>query len=62
MIVMMALWMCSGITLARIERVDKRARCLHVTACDLVQDTPILDIKVLRVGVHCCVGAWDAMQ
>ena len=36
----------SGITLACIERVDKKNRCLHVTACDLVHNTPILDIKV----------------
>jgi tRNA (Thr-GGU) A37 N-methylase len=34
-----------GITLAKIERVDKRTRTLHVSSCDLVHDTPILDIK-----------------
>lgn len=34
-----------GITLAKIEKVDKRTRCLHVSSCDLVHDTPILDIK-----------------
>eukprot|EP00603_Paraphysomonas_imperforata_P007083 CAMPEP_0114425518 /NCGR_PEP_ID=MMETSP0103-20121206/7278_1 /TAXON_ID=37642 ORGANISM="Paraphysomonas imperforata, Strain PA2" /NCGR_SAMPLE_ID=MMETSP0103 /ASSEMBLY_ACC=CAM_ASM_000201 /LENGTH=358 /DNA_ID=CAMNT_0001594359 /DNA_START=6 /DNA_END=1082 /DNA_ORIENTATION=+ len=44
-----------GITLARIERVDKKRRCLHVTACDLVQDTPILDIKPY-------VSSYDAIE
>jgi hypothetical protein len=34
-----------GITLAKIEKVDKRTRTLHVSSCDLVHDTPILDIK-----------------
>ena len=34
-----------GVTLARVERVDKRLRRLHLSACDLVQGTPILDIK-----------------
>jgi len=34
-----------GITLAKIEKVDKRTRSLHVTSCDLVHGTPILDIK-----------------
>jgi tRNA (adenine37-N6)-methyltransferase len=35
-----------GVTLAKIERVDKKNRCLHLSACDLVQGTPLLDIKV----------------
>ena len=34
-----------GITLAKVEKVDKRNRALHVSSCDLVHDTPILDIK-----------------
>lgn len=34
-----------GVTLARVERVDKRNRRLYLSACDLVQGTPILDIK-----------------
>jgi tRNA (Thr-GGU) A37 N-methylase len=34
-----------GVTLAKIEAVDKKNRCLVVSACDLVEGTPILDIK-----------------
>ncbi|KAJ1411984.1 TsaA-like domain-containing protein, partial [Ochromonadaceae sp. CCMP2298] len=34
-----------GITMARIERVDKKTRTLHLSACDLVQGTPVYDIK-----------------
>lgn len=34
-----------GVTLAKVERVDKRLRRLYLSACDLVQGTPILDIK-----------------
>lgn len=34
-----------GVTLAKIERVDKKNRCLHLSACDLVHGTPLLDIK-----------------
>lgn len=34
-----------GVTLAKIDRVDKSSRCLYLSACDLVQDTPVLDIK-----------------
>ena len=34
-----------GVTLARVEKVDKKTRRLHVSACDLVNGTPILDIK-----------------
>lgn len=36
----------SGVTLARIERVDGAARTVHLSACDLVHGTPVLDIKV----------------
>jgi tRNA (Thr-GGU) A37 N-methylase len=35
-----------GVTLARIERVDTAARTVHLSACDLVHGTPVLDIKV----------------
>jgi len=34
-----------GLTLARIDRVDMTMRSIHLTACDLVDGTPILDIK-----------------
>lgn len=34
-----------GITLAKIERVEKKTRSIYVSACDLVHDTPILDLK-----------------
>lgn len=34
-----------GVTLAKIERVDKLKRVIHVSACDLVDGTPVLDIK-----------------
>jgi len=34
-----------GVTLAHIERVDKKTRRVYLSACDLVQDTPILDAK-----------------
>jgi len=34
-----------GVTLAKIEKVDKTKRLLHVSACDLVDGTPVLDIK-----------------
>lgn len=36
-----------GITLARVDWVDKKSRTVHLKACDLVQGTPVLDIKVL---------------
>jgi tRNA (adenine37-N6)-methyltransferase len=42
-----------GVTLARIERVDKGQRCLHLSACDLVHGTPILDIKVSVCQQQC---------
>lgn len=35
-----------GVTLAKIEMVDKKLRRIRVSACDLVDGTPILDIKV----------------
>lgn len=35
-----------GVTLAKIERVDKKKRCIFLSACDLVDGTPLLDIKV----------------
>lgn len=34
-----------GVTLAKIERVDKKKRCIYLSACDLVDGTPLLDIK-----------------
>jgi tRNA (adenine37-N6)-methyltransferase len=34
-----------GVTLARIESVDKKTRTVHLSACDLVQGTPVLDMK-----------------
>eukprot|EP01035_Chromulina_nebulosa_P031324 gene31324-41746_t len=34
-----------GVTLAQIERVDKKNRTIYLKACDLVEGTPILDIK-----------------
>jgi tRNA-Thr(GGU) m(6)t(6)A37 methyltransferase TsaA len=35
-----------GITLARVDRVDKKNRTVYLKACDLVNGTPVLDIKV----------------
>ncbi len=35
-----------GITLARVDRVDKKNRIVYLKACDLVHGTPVLDIKV----------------
>jgi tRNA (Thr-GGU) A37 N-methylase len=40
-----------GLTLARIASVDRAARCIHVCACDLVDGTPVLDVKPY-VPVH----------
>lgn len=34
-----------GITLAKIERVDKQTRTVHLSGIDLVDGTPVLDIK-----------------
>ena len=44
-----------GVTLARIERIDKYARAVYLSACDLVDGTPVLDIKPY-------VSAYDSMQ
>jgi tRNA-Thr(GGU) m(6)t(6)A37 methyltransferase TsaA len=35
-----------GITLAKIDRIDKGTRTVHLCGCDLVEGTPVLDIKV----------------
>lgn len=43
-----------GVTLARIASVDKARRTVHLTACDLVEGTPVLDIKPY-------VGAYDSV-
>eukprot|EP00597_Dinobryon_sp_UTEXLB2267_P009133 CAMPEP_0170094692 /NCGR_PEP_ID=MMETSP0019_2-20121128/27436_1 /TAXON_ID=98059 /ORGANISM="Dinobryon sp., Strain UTEXLB2267" /LENGTH=196 /DNA_ID=CAMNT_0010316129 /DNA_START=383 /DNA_END=969 /DNA_ORIENTATION=+ len=34
-----------GVTLAMIDRVDKKTRTVYLKACDLVDGTPVLDIK-----------------
>lgn len=34
-----------GITLAKIDRVDKQTRTVHLSGIDLVDGTPVLDIK-----------------
>lgn len=34
-----------GITLAQIAHIDKATRTVYLNACDLVQGTPVLDIK-----------------
>lgn len=38
-----------GITLAKIESVDKNKRIVYLSSCDLVEGTPILDFKVCVV-------------
>lgn len=35
-----------GVTLAKIVSVDKSKHCIFLSACDLVDGTPVLDIKV----------------
>jgi tRNA (Thr-GGU) A37 N-methylase len=35
-----------GVTLAKVEYVDKKTKRLYLSACDLVHGTPVLDIKV----------------
>jgi tRNA-Thr(GGU) m(6)t(6)A37 methyltransferase TsaA len=35
-----------GVTLAQIRSIDKKNRTLHLYACDLVDGTPVLDVKV----------------
>jgi hypothetical protein len=34
-----------GVTLAKIEKIDKSTRTVHLSSCDLVDGTPVLDIK-----------------
>jgi aspartate carbamoyltransferase len=34
-----------GVTLATIESIDKKSRSIFLSACDLVEGTPVLDIK-----------------
>lgn len=34
-----------GVTLARIDSIDKSKRLVRLSACDLVHGTPVLDIK-----------------
>jgi tRNA-Thr(GGU) m(6)t(6)A37 methyltransferase TsaA len=41
-----------GVTLARIDRIDKRNRTVHLLGCDLVQGTPVLDVKVSALAEH----------
>ena len=36
-----------GVTLAQISRIDKKTRTLYLNACDLVNSTPVFDIKVI---------------
>ena len=43
-----------GVTLARIEKVEKASRAVYLSACDLVDGTPVLDIKPY-------VSAYDSM-
>ena len=40
-----------GITLAKIDRFDKKTRTIYLSACDLVQGTPVLDVKVRMLVV-----------
>jgi tRNA (Thr-GGU) A37 N-methylase len=35
-----------GVTLARIERIHKQKNVIYLSACDLVDGTPVLDLKV----------------
>jgi tRNA-Thr(GGU) m(6)t(6)A37 methyltransferase TsaA len=35
-----------GVTLAKIDRIDKRTRTVYLQGCDLVEGTPVLDVKV----------------
>ena len=44
-----------GITLARIEGVDKKKRRLMLSSCDLIDETPIFDIKPF-------VGMYDSAE
>lgn len=44
-----------GLTLVRVERVDKEAACIHVSGIDLLNGTPVLDVKPY-------VPSFDIMQ
>lgn len=35
-----------GVTLAQVRSIDKKNRTLYLNACDLVEGTPVLDVKV----------------
>ena len=35
-----------GVTLAQIRYIDKPSRTIYLCACDLVEGTPVLDVKV----------------
>lgn len=45
-----------GVTLAKIDRFDKLTRTVYLSGCDLVQGTPVLDVKVSSRQV------WAVMQ
>ena len=51
-----------GVTLARVERIDKKTRSVLLSACDLVHGTPVLDIKPYVPNYdtveQCRVPAW----
>ena len=38
-----------GVTLARVEKVDKKTRTIYLSACDLVEGTPVIDAKVFGI-------------
>ncbi|TYZ64851.1 hypothetical protein PybrP1_008155 [[Pythium] brassicae (nom. inval.)] len=46
-----------GITLAKIEAVDMKARTVHISGVDLVDSTPVLDIKPYVPGYDCIPDA-----
>lgn len=41
-----------GITLAQVKSIDKKNHTIFLTACDLVDGTPVLDVKVM-MKPHC---------
>lgn len=41
-----------GVTLAQIRGVDKKKHQIYLHGCDLVQGTPVLDIKVISIIYH----------
>ena len=51
-----------GVTLARVEKIDKKTRSVLLSACDLVHGTPVLDIKPYVPNYDavepCSVPAW----